>query len=222
MKTLARVRSQRRFTLSELLVAYAVITFVMAALPVKLQSGQESYLRGSRQIEAQQNVRLAIDRVVDELRDAGFCPTCANSGVTAFAAITNTSTTGFTIQNDWSGNWDGSAGISTSGTVNYVVVNADGTTTTTQRGEQIIYAVTGGALTRRELGVDASAVTLVTGISSLTFTFQDSAGNAATGTAIRQVLITMTTQPAVQGQGTLQGKVLVTMIDTVRLRNRTN
>src|SRR3990172_1726594 len=198
MKTLARVRSQRRFTLSELLVAYAVITFVMAALPVKLQSGQESYLRGSRQIEAQQNVRLAIDRVVDELRDAGFCPTCANSGVTAFAAITNTSTTGFTIQNDWSGNWDGSAGISTSGTVNYVVVNADGTTTTTQRGEQIIYAVTGGALTRREIG------------------------NAATGTAIRQVLITMTTQPAVQGQGTLQGKVLVTMIDTVRLRNRTN
>src|SRR3989338_9716997 len=113
MKTLARVRSQRGFTLSELLVACAVITFVMAGLLVMLQSGQESYLRGSREIEAQQNVRLAIDRVVDELRDAGFCPTCANSGVTAFAAVTNTTAAGVTIQNDMSGDRNGTSPVQT-------------------------------------------------------------------------------------------------------------
>src|SRR3972149_4360526 len=130
MKTLARVRSQRGFTLSELLVACAVITFVMAGLLVMLQSGQESYLRGSRPIQGPPNGPLAIDRVVDELRDAGFCPTCANSGVTAFAAITNTSATGFTIQNDWSGDWNGTSGVDPRGAGNYVVVEADGTTTT--------------------------------------------------------------------------------------------
>ena len=232
MKARARVRSQHGFTLSELLVACAVIAFVMAGLLTMLQSGQESYLRGSRQIEAQQNVRLTMDRVVDELRNAGFCPTCSGDSSLAcpglpgarcqFAAVTNITSTSFTLLNDWNGDWDGSVGIEPSGTVNYVVVNADGTTATTQRGERIIYTVTGGTLTRQEIGVDASAVTLVTGINSLTFTFQDSAGTAATGTTIRQVLISMTAQPSVQAQGTMQGKVLVTMGDTVRLRNRGN
>jgi len=246
MKARARVRSQHGFTLSELLVACAVIAFVMAGLLTMLQSGQESYLRGSRQIEAQQNLRVAIDRMVDEIRNAGFCPTCETLPVTAncpntptvgnttpvrgFAAILPDNTnpaTKVTIQNDW----DGSGAINTVSTVNYTVVGADGTPTTTQRGEQITYTYNAGTgtLTRQEVIIDATPVTLVTGITSLSFTYFDvgnpvnpNGNTTATSQCIRSVGISMTTQPSVQGQATMQGKILVTMGDTVRLRNRSN
>ena len=201
------MRRDDGFTLAELLVACAVITFVMAGLLVMLQSGQQSYLVGSNQVEAQQNVRVALERMIREIRGAGYCPNC--SGTPPLTAIASQSTTGFTIQNDW----DGSATISTSGTV----TDYAGTT----RGEQVIYAVSGGALTRQEIGLDGSPVTLASGISSMTFTYQDDTG-AVTATAadIRTIVVTLTAQPQFQPAATQQGRILVTMADSVRLRNR--
>lgn len=199
-------RGDRGFTLAELLVACAVIAFVMAGLLIMLQTGQQSYLVGSNQVEAQQTVRVAIERMIQEIRSAGYCPTC--SGTPPFTAISAQSATGFTIQHDWDA--DG-APVSTA------VTDANGTL----RGEQIIYAISGSSLTRREMGVDTAAMTLATGITSATFTYQDSAG-VATGTAadIRTVVIAVTTQPQTQAAATQQGRVLVTMTDSVRLRNR--
>lgn len=201
------MRRDDGFTLAELLVACAIIAFVMAGLLVMLQSGQQSYLVGSNQVEAQQNVRVALERMIREIRGAGYCPNC--SGTPPFTAIASQSTTGFTIQNDW----DGSATISTSGTV----TDYAGTT----RGEQVIYAVSGGALTRQEIGLDGSPVTLANGISSMTFTYQDDTG-AVTATAadIRTIVVTLTAQPQFQPAATQQGRILVTMADSVRLRNR--
>lgn len=229
MKIFRLARTEHGFTLSELLVACAVIAFVMAGLLGMLQSGQQSYLVGSHQVEAQQTARLAIDRLVQEIRNGGFCPTCAN-GVTPFNAITPQtgsvlSASSFVIQNDWDGTWDGTAGISTSSTVNYTVMDASGTVTTTQRGERIIYAYNSGTgtLTRQEIGVDGTALTVASGINSLTFSYLDSSGNVTTTPAdARTVVITLTTQPALQGGSTSSGKVLVTMTDSVRLRNRQN
>lgn len=200
-------RSDRGFTLAELLVACAIIAFVMAGLLIMLQTGQQSYLVGSNQVEAQQTVRVAIERMIQEIRSAGYCPTC--SGTPPFTAISAQSTTGFTIQHDW----DADGAVNTTGTVS----DASGTL----RGEQIIYAISGSSLTRREMGIDGAAVTLATGVTSATFTYQDSAG-AATGTAadIRTVVIAVTTQPQTQPAATQQGRVLVTMTDSVRLRNR--
>ncbi|MBI4271607.1 MAG: prepilin-type N-terminal cleavage/methylation domain-containing protein [Candidatus Rokubacteria bacterium] len=201
------MRRDDGFTLAELLVACAVIAFVMAGLLVMLQSGQQSYLVGSNQVEAQQNVRVALERMIREIRGAGYCPNCG--GTPPFTAIASQSTTGFTIQNDW----DGSATISTSGTV----TDYAGTT----HGEQVIYAVSGGALTRQEIGLDGSPVTLASGISSMTFTYQDDTG-AVTATAadIRTIVVTLTAQPQFQPAATQQGRILVTMTDSVRLRNR--
>ncbi len=203
---LETLRSERGFSLAELLVACVVVAFVMAGLLITLQSGQESYLRGANEVEATQSVRVAIERMAQELRVAGFCPTC---GTPPFDAITAQSATGFTIQNDW----DGDGVITTPGTV----TDANGNV----RGEQIIYSFTGGAITRQETGVDASALTLATGINALTFTYQDSAG-ATTGTAanIRSVVVTLTTTPQNQPAATMQGRVLVTMTDSLRMRNR--
>ena len=201
------MRRDDGFTLAELLVACAIIAFVMAGLLVMLQSGQQSYLVGSNQVEAQQNVRVALERMIREIRGAGYCPNC--SGTPPFTAIAAQSTTGFTVQHDW----DGSATISTSGTV----TDYAGTT----RGEQVIYAVSGGALTRQEIGLDGSPVTLASGISSMTFTYQDDTG-AVTATAadIRTIVVTLTAQPQFQPAATQQGRILVTMTDSVRLRNR--
>ena len=206
MRMLETLRSERGFSLAELLVACVVVAFVMAGLLITLQSGQESYLRGANEVEATQSVRVAIERMAQELRVAGFCPTC---GTPPFDAITAQSATGFTIQNDW----DGDGVITTPGTV----TDANGNV----RGEQIVYNFAGGAITRQETGVDASALTLATGITSLTFTYQDSTGvTTATAANIRTVVVTLTTTPQNQPAATMQGRVLVTMTDSLRMRNR--
>jgi len=201
------LKAESGFTLAELLVACAVITFVMAGLLVTLQSGQQSYLVGSHQIEAQQNLRVALERMAREIQQAGYCPTCI--GTAPFTAIASQSATGFTLQNDW----DGSGAIDTSSPV----TNASGTT----RGEQIVYAVSGGALTRQEVPLDGSPVTLATGVANLAFSYQDDTGTVtATAADIRTVVMSVTTRPQFQPAATQQGRVLVTMTDTARLRNR--
>jgi prepilin-type N-terminal cleavage/methylation domain-containing protein len=207
MRLTEALGSERGFTLAELLVACAIIALVMAGLLVSLQAGQEAYLRGSNEVEATQSVRVAIERMAQELRVAGFCPTC--TGATPFTAITAQSATGFTIQNDW----DGDGVITAAGTVTDGFGNV--------RGEQIVYAFAGGTLTRQETGVDASPLTLATGINSLTFTYQDNAGVVtAVPDNICTVVVTATTQPQFQPAATLQGRVLVTMTDSLRMRNR--
>jgi Tfp pilus assembly protein PilW len=205
MRRVDVLRGEGGFTLAELLVACAVIALVMAGLLVMLQTGLESYLIGANRVEATQSVRLAIEQMSREIRVTGFCPTCL--GTAPFTAITAQTATGFTIQNDW----DGDGAINAVGTV----TDANGTV----RGEQIIYAFAGGSLTRQEIG--GASETLATGINSLSFTYQDSAGaTTAIAADIRTIVVTLTTQPQNQPAATQQGRVLVTMTDSVRLRNR--
>jgi prepilin-type N-terminal cleavage/methylation domain-containing protein len=216
-------RDQRGFTLTELLVACALIGLVMAGLFGMLQSGHQTYLTGTNQVEAQQALRLALLRMTNEIRDAGYCPTCGtgNPAITGFDAITAQSSTSFTVQNDWNGTWDGTTGIFTGGTVPHVVVNSDGTTTTTNRGEQVTYTFSSGNLTRREIGIDATPVVIASGISSLTFTYLDTAGAATTTAAnIRAIVVNVVGQPQNQPTTFQAGRVQVAMTDSIRLRNR--
>jgi prepilin-type N-terminal cleavage/methylation domain-containing protein len=215
--------SERGFSLVELLVAITVVALLMAGLLAMLQSGQDSFFVGSSQVEAQQNVRLAVDRMVRDLRNARYCPTCATctnptpAGESGpFPGVTGQSATGFTIQNDWNGDYNcvNGAGINNAA----AVTDADGV----QRGEQIIYAYNAGTgtLTRREIGIDAAAVPLAAGINGMTFTYLDANGAVtAVSASIRAVVVTVTGQPAVAPAAHQAGKVRVTMTDTVRLRN---
>jgi type IV pilus assembly protein PilW len=220
--TLRIFRNQQGFTLTELLVACAMVGFVMAGLFSILSTGQQSYLAGTNQVEAQQALRLAMLRMTNEIREAGYCPTCGTGSpaVAAFPAITAQSSTGFTLQNDWNGNWNGTTGISTT-TVTQVVMASNGTTSNVIRGEQIVYAYSSGTLTRREMGVDASPVTVVSNLSSLSFTYLDADG-ATTSTAadIRTIVVNAVGQPQVQPTAYTAGRVQVAMTDSVRLRNR--
>jgi len=222
-KPLRITRDQRGFTLTELLVACALIGLVMAGLFGILQSGQQTYLTGTNQVEAQLALRLALLRMTNEIRDAGYCPTCGTGSpaITGFDAITAQSGTTFTVQNDWNGTWDGTTGIFTGGTVPHAVLNTDGTTTTTPRGEQVTYAFSAGTLTRREIGLDAAPVVIASGISSLTFTYLDINGAPTTTAAnIRAIVVNVVGQPQNQPTTFQAGRVQVAMTDSIRLRNR--
>jgi prepilin-type N-terminal cleavage/methylation domain-containing protein len=221
MKTVRRMlprwlAGQRGFTMVELLVTTAIVGIVMSGLYVMLSSGEQSYLVGTNSAEAQQTLRLAVDRIVQDLRTAGYCPTCANSCTTPFPAVTTQSATGFTIQYDWNADYNcgTGAGINTTGTVNYLG-------TGTQRGENIIYALSGTNLTRREMGVDGAPVVIAAGVVSLAFTYLD-VNDVVTATPgnIRRIGIAITARPQNQPAATAEGKVLVSLQDSVRLRNR--
>lgn len=88
----------RGYTLSELLVALAVLGLVLAGVAGLLQQGQRAYLAGVGQVEAQQSARVALERLARELRAAGFNPTG-----TSFSPLVNPTATGFTIRNDLNG-----------------------------------------------------------------------------------------------------------------------
>jgi len=202
-------RCQRGITIAELLVTAAVIGLIMAGLLSLLLSGQQSYLTGANRAEAQQNARLALNWMVQEIRTAGFDPRNTQS----FAAVTAlASGTGFVIQNDW----NGSGTIDTSGTSTVNGVN---------HGEQITYAFSGSSLTRQETGVDSAAVTVTTAINSATIQYLDADDVAvanpsgANASLIRTVVLDITTNSDTSSSGTVN-RVAVSSQNRVRIRNR--
>lgn len=216
--------SDRGFTLAELLVGIAVIALVLGGLLALLTSGQRFFSLGSSQLEAQQNLRLALSRMMEEIRSAGYdgldpnspCPNPPPASPPCFSAITAQSAAGFTLQNDWNANGTIEAGITVG--VNTLV---NGVLVTAQRGEQIVYSVSGTTLQRRETGVDPAPVTLAAGIQAPSFSYLDKDDvTATTDTAIRTVLITITASPEREPQAWAEGRTLVTMTDRARLRNR--
>jgi len=212
------LRDERGFTLAEMLVVCALLGTVMAGVLSLLMVGQQSATATANKVDAQANARMGIDRVIEEIREAGYlpagptCPTAptppcppyyyGTSPNPAIAAITAQTATSLTIQNDW--NADN-------------VIQAAWVTdpiTGAQRGEQVVYSFNAGQLGRREIGIDAAPVVVAAGIIGLTYTYLDQ-NNAVTATAanIRTVTITLTTQQSA-------GQPQVTMVHRVRLRNR--
>ena len=214
------MRSERGYTLAEMLVVCAIVGLVMASLLGLVLSGQQAFWYGTTQVDAQQTVRVAIERMVKEIREAGYYPqpptpltTGACSALICYAynfdaIATGLSSTAVTLQYDWNG--DGASAASAK--VNDPVLCATGSTC---RGERVAYAFSSGALTRQEMGVDTSGpVTIASGISSLTFTYFDENGaTTAVAADVRTIGVTVTAQTANQG-------AYVTMSDRIRLRNR--
>jgi prepilin-type N-terminal cleavage/methylation domain-containing protein len=64
------MRSQRGFSLPELLVVTAVLGLILTGVTGLLMQGQAAYMMGSNRVEAQQNARLAVTIMSRELREA--------------------------------------------------------------------------------------------------------------------------------------------------------
>lgn len=222
-----RGADQRGFTLAELLIAIAIVGLVMAGTLTLLMSGNQTYLTGANQVEAQGALRATIERMTGDIREAGFDP--RGNG---FAAVTNETPTGFTLQNDWNGNGAIEPAIQVQ--MAYPWAPAPGTI---PRGEQVIYAVDGaGNLTRQESADPNGAQVLMTSVVRAAvgtncagalaanppiFQYCDGAGGAAVGGNVRLVIVSLTAgvqnqPPAIWQAGAIQ----VTMGDRIRLRNR--
>jgi hypothetical protein len=189
----------------------ACLGLVLAGLAGMFAGGHQSFLVGVNQVEAQENVRIALNRMADEIRGAGNGP----SGAFFTAIAAGQTATSLVLQNDWNGNGIIEPGVTTN--VNGVL-----------RGEQVTYSFVGAQLMRQESGVDAAAVPLIGGVQGLTFTYLGADGAPTAVTAnIRSVTVTVRAGPQTRQPSNpcvpytyAEGNVGVTMIDTARIRNR--
>jgi prepilin-type N-terminal cleavage/methylation domain-containing protein len=208
------LRDDRGFTMTELLVVCALMGTVMAGVLSLLVVGQQSAATTAAKQDAQQNARMSLERMIEEIRQAGYLPagpSCPTAPAIpcppfnyVFNAVTAQTAASLTLQNDW----DGSNAIT--------AVAVTDPITGGLRGEQIVYTFTVGTgqLTRQEIGVDGAAVIIAAGIINLAFTYLDQNNNVTAAAAnIRTVTITITTQQSA-------GQPQVTMVNRVRLRNR--
>lgn len=197
------------FTLTELLVAVALLGVVSAGLFTFLRTGSSHLEMGAGQVEAQQNVRVAFDLMIKEIRGSGFDPRSSGSFFN-FPAIVNTAgaglptATAFRIQNDFNGNG---------------VFDA---------GERVQYVVVGTLLRRQVLdaagGVQQDDV-IIAGVDTAAaapFQYLNATGAVpANETAIQTLLVTLQTQPPTTLAAHAEhGLVRVRMTDRVQLRNR--
>jgi prepilin-type N-terminal cleavage/methylation domain-containing protein len=82
-KPLRRLRGERGYTLVELLVVLAIFTTVVTALVSLFTSGARAELDMNRRFEAQQNARLALDRMRRELHCASGITATPNTAVSS-------------------------------------------------------------------------------------------------------------------------------------------
>jgi prepilin-type N-terminal cleavage/methylation domain-containing protein len=199
------LRSQEGFTALELMIACGIGAIVLAAATLAFQAGQTTTLTATNQAEAQQKARWGIERMIQEIRQAGLDPCQTPRCATApphFDAITKQGPTTLTIQNDFNGN----------GQID-VPAACDPTAVT----EKVRYQLTDNQLYRSTNPANAACDTpAVSGVTALSFTYLDENGNVtATASAIRTVVVSVTTRS--ENGGAEQS---IVMTDRVRIRNR--
>jgi prepilin-type N-terminal cleavage/methylation domain-containing protein len=210
MKRWTAARGQGGFTLAEMLVATAIIAIVLGGMLSLLMSGTQTWTTGANRTEAQQNARLVLQQMAQEVRNGGWDPQ-ATSSFPSIQALPP-GQTGFIISNDW----NATGAIEIAAPVNVNGVN---------RGEQITYDFVGTALRRREVPVDGAVVNITNAITNITFTYRDADDNVVvnphligTAPSIRTVEITVTTR---QDQaGSYANNVSITTTLRARVRNR--
>jgi type IV pilus assembly protein PilW len=165
------LKSDRGFSLTELIIAMGIGMVILAAVTTTFMS-QTRFYSAQEQINAmEQNARGALDLITRELKMSGYKP----AGGT-FDGVTY-STSQLLIQADL----DSSGAISTASTAN----------------EQITYAYdsTNQRITRK-IGTGTTEV-LAENITAFSFSYLDSSGAATTVSAnIRQVKIDITARTA--------------------------
>jgi prepilin-type N-terminal cleavage/methylation domain-containing protein len=87
-RRLARVDRQAGYTLVELVTVMVILGVVMSGLATMFQSGVRAELRATRDFQAQQNARLALDRMRRELHCASVISGAPNGTAVSTVAVT--------------------------------------------------------------------------------------------------------------------------------------
>ena len=66
------LRDERGFTMTELLVVCALMGTVMGGVLSLLLVGQQSAATSAAKQDAQQNARMSLERMIEEIRQAGY------------------------------------------------------------------------------------------------------------------------------------------------------
>ena len=197
---------QRGFTLIELMIAAAVIAFLLAAAFGSMQLGINSSQLGTARAEAQQNVRVVLDQVIRDVRGAGFDPT-----VNGFDAVVpgSPATSEVTLRSDLNGN----------GTIDAPV----GTCDPAAPSEQVRYRVSAGQLRRSVNPADPTCEAVVVGgVQQFALAYEIADGSPQGGnpnSAIRAVTVSLTMTPE-RTSGAAATGMWAAMTDRARLRNR--
>jgi prepilin-type N-terminal cleavage/methylation domain-containing protein len=78
-----RLRDQAGYTLTELITVMAILGIVLAGLAAAFHAGIRAETRASREFQAQQNARLALDRIRRELHCANAISTANGTAVSS-------------------------------------------------------------------------------------------------------------------------------------------
>jgi prepilin-type N-terminal cleavage/methylation domain-containing protein len=207
MKTLrALLGNQRGFTLVEMLVATAIMGFVLSAALLAVQAGTQASDVTAGRAEAQSTIRFALDRIIADMRAAGYDPTIANFDPIDSASM-GTSTVMLNTDLNGNGTLDAPAG----------------TCDASAQAERVRYRRSGTSLMRAVM-TNATTVacetTFIGGVQTLTFTYLGSDGNTtATAASVRTIRVALTIQPEAMGTYKI-GTMAAAMTDQARLRNR--
>jgi prepilin-type N-terminal cleavage/methylation domain-containing protein len=198
-----RTRRQRGFTVVELLVALALVAIVVGGGVAALEVGLMTVQTSGGRAESQANARVAVQRMIPDIRNAGVDPTNLN-----FPAVTNQSATSVTLQSDL----DGSGAIT---------APAGGVCDASAPSEIVRYRLVSSQLRRSvNPAVAGCEAPVVGGVQALAFTYLDEGGNVTAVSAnIRTVVVSVTMIPETAGNNPYQ-PTSSTVTDRVRLRNR--
>jgi prepilin-type N-terminal cleavage/methylation domain-containing protein len=206
----AAVRDQRGFTLTELLVATAMMGFVLSAGLLALQAGTQASEVTTGRAEAQSNVRFALAQMVAEMRGAGYDPT--RNGFDPVDGPT-LALSSVQIVGD----------LDADGTIDAPGNPCDASAP----AERVRYRLVGTDLMRAVMTSATTAAceaVLIGGVQSVSFTYFDATGAtlpAATASApsVQAIQVSLSLKPE-SITGPRQGAGAATMTDRARFRNR--
>jgi prepilin-type N-terminal cleavage/methylation domain-containing protein len=190
------LRDTRGFTLAELLVVVALLGLVMGAIFTLQRQGQLAYLVGAARVEVQQNARLGLDTMLNDLRSA--LPAAGTTQVVS--AIDASCSTGVPP---------------TSG-------GASAVTVTDQTGTVVAYQLVGASCATSATGCDLqrNGVTVVGGVQELRIWCYNAAGALNNTLAdIRELRIQIRTRSERSAQAGSAGDQHAVVEARVRFRN---
>jgi prepilin-type N-terminal cleavage/methylation domain-containing protein len=204
------LRDARGFTLTELLVATAMMGFVLSAGLLALQAGTQASEVATGRAEAQSNVRFALSQMVGEMRGAGYDPTASG-----FDPVDGSSLALSTVQIV--------SDLNASGTIDAPANPCDASAL----AERVRYRLVGTDLMRAVMTSATTAAceaVVIGGVQSVSFTYLDASGAtlpaaAASAPSVRAIHVSLTLKPE-SITGARQGAGAATMSDRARFRNR--